>query len=308
MTKLFKRITAFAMATVMASSAAVVASAEGGTPVQTRYTYRNAADFDNGGFVVWANGKDIKAKKSLSGEDAYFKTDVENVTGEYSGGKWTVMVTPFYSDKEGQTEYTVEAFLKLFTTSTEGEGEEGVTVYTSKLTNDGKTVQKAGKALASAKIKEGKVTVTAGKTAGKFKVWIYEVKAKKVVNAGNIKPVAYGGETKYAPTSIILTTKNPVTETKVAKTAKGKLEEIEAGKSQTYYIADSKADTTTETVYKVTVDGKEVAVTNNAFDVTPSSAGKVKIVVTCEESGKKASFTVKVKAATATSGSTAESN
>ncbi len=308
MTKLFKRITAFAMATVMASSAAVVASADEGKQNESKYTYKNAAVVDDESFVVWANGKDIKAKKSLSGEDAYFKTDVENVTGQYSGGKWTVMVTPFYSDKEGKTEYTVEAFLKLFTTSTEGEDKEKVTVYTSKLTNDGKTVQKAGKALATAKIKEGKVTVTAGKEAGKFKVWIYEVKAKKVVNAGDIKPVDIDGETKYAPTAIVLTTKNPVTETKVAKTAKEKLEEIEAGKKQTYYIADSKADTTTEPVYKVTVDGKEAKVTNNAFDVTPSAAGKVKIVVTCEESGKKASFTVKVKAAEATSGSTAKSN
>lgn len=304
MTKLFKRITAAAMAVVMAASATVVASADGDEVQTTKYVYKNASNFDDGSFIVWANGKDIKAKKSKSEQDEYFKTDVENVVENYSGGKWTVMVTP-YKDESTNTAYDVENFLKLFTSSTTGEGENKVTVYSSKLTSEGKAVQKAGKQLATAKIKEGKITVTAGKTAGKFQVWIYEVKAKQIVYSnvsdGQVDPFCIGGETKMAATAIALTTTNPVADGVAKKITKSKLADIKVGEERTYYIADTKNDTVTDLVYNVTVDGKEVKLgADNSFTVKPTATGKLKITVTCEESGKKASFSAKVVAAAKT--------
>lgn len=280
MTKLFKRITSLAMAAVMAASAAITANAAD--------AYENANNTTDTAFTVWANGKDVKAKKATDQKDHYYKTDFIDYEGAYTGGKWTVVVT---------TTETTDV-LKLFNTTKDSGGND---VYSSKMTDAGKTEVKEAKEIASAKIKEGRITVTAGKKAGEFKVWLYEVKAKKIVNTTTVKPVSFSGETFVAANSLSLSASKVAEDgdTGLLKAAaKSKLADIKSGEKVTYYIADAKNNITPSCAYTatVTINGtkQEVTVSDNEISFTPSAEGKAKITVTCEESGKKGTFSVKV--------------
>lgn len=273
MTKLFKRITSLAMATVMAASATAVTSV-------TASAKNDVKEYD---FTVWANGKNIKSKTDGT---TFYKTAEKEVTGMYSGGKWTVMVTD-------STIEDVSDFLALFNSSEV----DKKTVYSSKLNDKGKTMQKSAKELATAKLKEGKITVTAGKKAGAFNVWLYEVKAKNIVNDSDndVVPTVYSGVTKMAASSINLTA---TADNSLKKVTEKPTLEVTAGDTIKFYICDKKADVT-DASFKVLIDGKEATedqYKNGLISVETTAAGKVKITVTCVESSKKANFTVKVKA------------
>ncbi len=114
--------------------------------------------------VVWVNGKDVKAKKGTTDPSYFYKTETYQQTGQYAGGKWAVQAVPktYGTDKLDMTK--VENFLTLF-------DEKG---------KFNKDAAKAAKDLASAKIKDGQVTVTAGKKDGEVVVWVYEINSKKV--------------------------------------------------------------------------------------------------------------------------------
>lgn len=278
MTKLFKRITSLAMAAVMAASATAVTSVTASAK-ETVKSYN---------FTVWANGKNIKSKTDGT---TFYKTAEKEVTGTYSGGKWTVMVTD-------STITDVADFLALFNSS-EVDKE---TVYSSKLNEKGKKMQRSAKEYATAKIKEGKITVTAGKKAGEFNVWLYEVKAKNIVNDSDsdIVPAVYSGVTKMAASSINLTA---TSDNSLKKVSDKPTLEVTAGETIKFYICDKKADVT-EASFKVLIDGKEATEAqykNGLISVDTTTKGKVKITVTCVESSKKANFTVKVNAKTETS-------
>lgn len=117
--------------------------------------------------TVWSGGKDVKDnKKTDADETAYYKTTVFEHAAMCSGGKWSAVVTDTGVD-------SAEKLLALY-------DENG------KLTADGKKVVADAKKIASAKVKDGTVTVTAGKTAGKVNVWIVETKNKRIVSDASI--------------------------------------------------------------------------------------------------------------------------
>ncbi len=111
--------------------------------------------------TVWVNGKDVKARKGSTDPSYFYKTETYQATGMYAGGKWAVQVTPAQIDGK---DVDLATFLSKF-------DEKG---------KFDKDLAKAAKDLASAKIKDGKVTVTAGKKAGEIRVWVYEINSKKV--------------------------------------------------------------------------------------------------------------------------------
>lgn len=116
---------------------------------------------------VWSGGKDVKDnKKTDVDETAYYKTTVFEHTAMCSGGKWSAVVTGTGVD-------SAEKLLALY-------DENG------KLTADGKKAVADAKKIASAKVKDGTVTVTAGKNAGKVNVWIVETKNKRIVSDASI--------------------------------------------------------------------------------------------------------------------------
>ena len=288
----FKKILAGILTAVMAvtsvSATTLVVSAENGGSDAAK--------------VVWVNGKDIKTKtKGSDGatttEITRYKTLEIEAEGKYSGGKWTVAVT---TEKVA----SADAFVKLY-------DEKG------KLTADGKTELANAKKLASAKIKEGTITVTAGKEGGKVNVWLYEVKSKKIVNTTDIKPQSWAVTVKVAPSKISVTTEagaavksgsitvgdKAATKYKVAGTA---------GSTKTPLTVDEKTNYTV-TLAK-SADSQYLTLTDNkdgTFTVEAKAAGaknkpaKVGIVITNTESGKKAKFTVVVNAKAETSSSAA---
>lgn|GEM_PF-3278657 len=265
MNKLTKRIAALAMAATMAvTAAAVITSAE--DPAETKYD-----------FTVWANGKDIKANEKKGIEEQLYKTASLDYSGLYSGGKWTVMTTTTAVDD-------VDAFMALF-------DEKG------KLTAEAKADQKEAKNIASAKLKEGTITVTAGKSAGTFNVWLYEVKSKAIVNTDAIKPVKFTGITKAAANTIAVVSEADMAGTVVAdKAAIIKKLDLAVGKAQTVYIADAKAEVDADAVYTVSSDNDAVTaeINGRAITITASEAVKsAKVTITNAESGKSLKLTVK---------------
>ncbi len=285
----FKKILAGILTAVMAvtsiSATTLVASAE---------------DTDDAK-VVWVNGKDVKTTTTSSDgvkstEITRYKTAEIEAEGTYSGGKWTVAVTT-------STVADATAFVKLF-------DEKG------KLTADGKTELANAKKLASAKIKEGTITVTAGKEGGKVKVWLYEVKGKKVVNTSTIKPTSWDVTVKVAPSK--LTVQN--SDSKDVKSASITVGDAAATYKVAATAGSTKTPLTVDTTAKYTVtlakstDSQYLTLTDNndgTFKVEAKAAGaknkaaKVGIVIKNTESGKTVKFTVTVNAKAATSSSAA---
>lgn len=241
--------------------------------------------------VVWVNGKDIKTTtKNSDGtkntEITRYKTAEITYEGKYSGGKWTVLVTP-------TTVNTVENFVALF-------DEKG------KIKKDASADLKDAKAIASAKIKEGTITVTAGKKGGDVNVWLYEYKNKKVVNTATIKPQVWKVTAKVAATGI---------EVKDAKSAAVKAATVEVGEKAVFTVAGTvktgsvdAAATYTATLKKADQAANlKVEYSNGKLTVTGVKAGdkdkdvKVAVVIKNVESGKSVTFNVTVKAKAASS-------
>lgn len=257
-------------ATMAVTAAAVMTSAE----EETAYD-----------FTVWANGKDIKANEKKGIEEKLYKTATLDYSGLYSGGKWTVMTTTTAVDD-------LDAFMALF-------NEKG------QLTAEAKTDQKAAKNIASAKLKEGTITVTAGKSAGTFNVWLYEVKSKTVVNTDAIKPVKFTGITKAAANTVVVVSEADMAGTVVTdKNALVKKLDLAVGKAQTVYVADTKAEVDADAVYTVSSDNEAVTaeINGRAITITASEAVKsAKITITNAESGKSLKLAVKAAATVAKS-------
>lgn len=257
-------------ATMAVTAAAVMTSAE----EETAYD-----------FTVWANGKDIKANEKKGIEEKLYKTATLDYSGLYSGGKWTVMTTTTAVDD-------LDAFMALF-------NEKG------QLTAEAKTDQKAAKNIASAKLKEGTITVTAGKSAGTFNVWLYEVKSKTVVNTDAIKPVKFTGITKAAANTVAVVSEADMAGTVVTdKNALVKKLDLAVGKAQTVYVADTKAEVDADAIYTVSSDNEAVTaeINGRAITITASEAVKsAKVTITNAESGKSLKLAVKAAATVAKS-------
>lgn len=185
--------------------------------------------------VVWVNGKDTKANAKTGTPASLYKSENYEQVMMSAGGKWQVAVTP-------ATVATVEDFMAEFDNK-------------GKITN-----AKDYKELASAKIKEGTVTVTAGKKGGEINVWVYEVKAKAVVNNEQVKPVATKFTVKVAPTMVVTATPVKVTDGAVPAIAKAdKLEKSYAPSDEVYaYFGDKKSATSLDATF-VLMNGKDPA-------------------------------------------------
>ncbi|MGN0597273.1 MAG: hypothetical protein ACI4J1_08105 [Ruminiclostridium sp.] len=274
----FKKIVAGILTAVMAvtsvSAVTLTASAEE-TPAK----------------VVWVNGKDIKTTtKNSDGtkttEVTHYKTTEFEYQGKYSGGKWTVLVTP-------TTVATVDDFVKLF-------DEKG------KIKKDAAADLKDAKTIATAKIKEGTITVTAGKKGGDVNVWLYEYKNKKVVNADGIEPQVWKVTAKVAATGI---------EVKDAKSAAVKAATIEVGEKAEFTVAGTVKSGTVDAAATYTAELKKADQSANLkveydkgkLTLTGVKAGdkdkdvKVAVVIKNVESGKSVTFNVTVKAKAASS-------
>lgn len=196
--------------------------------------------------VVWVNGKDIKANTKVTPATpaSLYKTEQFDQVMVSAGGKWQVAVTD-------ASIADVEAFVAKFDTKGKFDA----------------ATAKASKEFASAKIKEGTVTVTAGKKAGKVNVWVYEVKNKTIVAPveGNkyadlgVEPEYREFEVKMAPSLTVSVAdadgkgkttvdaeKNTVKAVeKPEKLAKG----YKAGDVVTAYLCDKKNDISLDATY-----------------------------------------------------------
>lgn len=267
MTKLFKRIAATAMAATMAASA-------------VSFTTVSASAASNPTFTVWANGKDVKANAKKNIEEKLNKTASVQHEGMFSGGKWNVMVTDTTIAKADDLVACFDA--------------------KGKLTETAKKMQTKMKKIATAKIKNGKITVTAGKEAGEFTVWVYEVKNKAVVNTKTVTPTPYSGITKMAPGSLNVSEKSDDMDKKID--AKYTVKEITEGESVTVYVCDKKAAIDADATITATATGATVeAVKSNShsFKITADAASKsktAKVTITCAESGRTLKLSYKIKA------------
>lgn len=284
MSKLMKKsIAVFAAAAILASTSVTAFAA----------TTEPEVPAENTDKVVWINGKDVKGSKDGSTPAHLFKTESFAHRGMFTGGKWAVAVTS--ADVKD-----ADAFAALF-----GEG-----------TKMDATAAKAAKELASAKIKDGVVTVTAGKKSGDIKVWVYEINNKKLVNEDDrngIKPTEYTFTVKNASSALNFTTK--VDDIKDGVLAKGekaqKLGFKDGEKNQdavTYYFGDKalandgtlEIDEEGKNAYDKAVVEAELSKDNKSgiwsLELTPLKAGKTNVVVKVKESGKAVKIAVEVVA------------
>lgn len=247
---------------------------------------------ENSDSIVWINGKDVKGSKDGSTPSTLFKTESFAHRGMYTGGKWAVAVTA--ADVDDAT------FAGYF-----GDGAK----------MDG-TAAKAGKEYASAKLKDGVITVTAGKKSGDVKVWVYEINNKKLVNESDkngVKPFSYTFTVKNASSGLVFTTK--VEDIKDGVLAKGekaqKLGFKDGEKTQdavTYYFADKKLandgtlviDEEGKNAYDKTIVeanlSKDTKTGIYSLELTPLKAGKTNVVVKVKESGKAVKIAAEVVA------------
>lgn len=190
--------------------------------------------------VVWVNGKDTKASKDGTTPASLYKTEQYDQVMMSAGGKWQVAVTPATVD-------TADKFVAEFD-------------------DKGKiTKAKDYKTLGSAKIKDGTVTVTAGKEAGVINVWVYEVKNKAVVNATigegdaavKVEPKATVYTVKVAP-SMAYTVGKATTVENGAVNAVEKPEKLAKsyapGDEVMIYFADKKANLSVDATYVLMKD------------------------------------------------------
>lgn len=172
-TMLKKSLAVFASAAILATTSVTAFAEEAKTEAATNYDA-----------VVWIGAKDVKAKKGTGDFDTLMKTEQVGYVGPYAGGKQQVAVVK----KDAASD--ASAFVKLL-------DEKG---KLAKATAD------EGKKIASAKMKEGVITVTAGKEGGEVDVWVYEIRNKAVVNgtvaSGYKKSVNGTDGTKVEPVKI----------------------------------------------------------------------------------------------------------
>ncbi len=238
--------------------------------------------------IVWINGKKVKDDPSTKDVDETknYKTFTYNNVGMYSGGKWTVAVMPEDID-------TVEKFTALFSPNK------------STFTTAGKTANKNAKKIANAKIKNGVITVTAGKEAGKVQVWLYEVNKKTVVSDDSLKiqPKRVTVEALAAPSSLVLAEKADFTDGKLA----------DGKKTVSKITVPYKVDAPAQESYIIGYGGKKEAISKCAdFTLTntdpntasvisdgagglvilPAADGETILTLESLQSGKKAKITV----------------
>lgn len=172
-TMLKKSLAVFASAAILATTSVTAFAEETKTEAATNYDA-----------VVWIGAKDVKAKKGTGDFDTLMKTEQVGYVGPYAGGKWQVAVV-----KKGAAG-DANAFVELL-------DEKG---KLAKATAD------EGKKIASAKMKEGIITVTAGREGGEVDVWVYEIRNKAVVNgtvaSGYMKSVNGTQGTEVKPQKI----------------------------------------------------------------------------------------------------------
>lgn len=241
--------------------------------------------------TVWVNGKDTKASKDGKTPASLYKTEQYDQVMMSAGGKWQVAVTGTDIDSP-------EKFAAL--------------VVDGKFD---KTTATKTKELATAKIKDGTVTVTAGKKAGEVKVWVYEIKNKNIVASeveGNaffgklddsVMPVDRDFEVKIAPKMVTTTKATTVKEgtieaiSSVEKLAK----DYDAGSEVVVYFGDKNAAASLDATY-VLWDGKN----NKALE--PNDEGKyvkegeytAELVQATETAGPAVKITIDAKATNAT--------
>lgn len=252
-------------------------------------------------FVVWANGKDDKKAET----PIIRKSDSMEYAGPYAGGKWAVVVTTADIDTKSE-------FLELFKDAE----------TKAKLDTKNDAIVK-GKKLATAKLSNGVITVTAGKAEQEtnFMVWLYEIrkdgkntvvvdKTFTVKDASvTVEPVSFTGKVKVANTGIVFSEKDT---DKLGKISSGttKVEITEGVEEVSFYYGDKKVVVSDTATYTVTLDTKTAQyatlATDSAKGVITISATKakdenkastVKVIVVNNESGKKATLSITVKPA-----------
>lgn len=299
MKNILKRFAAAAAAAVFGTSAAFTASAvswlepglgSGSTTSPSGPVFSYASDFS-----VWANGRDIKDDKKTPyvDETARYKTGEIQHIAMSTGGKWNVVVTD-------SSVSTVSQFLNMFDEK-------------AKFTDPN---AKETKQIASAKIKDGTITVTGGKKAGRVNVWVYEINQKQIIYLPqySVAPRMYAAEVKMSASSPVLAEEGSFTYRVLNKGAKtvSKLTlaynersraaqntvKLELGDKKdtpdmtTSYTVDYKNDdkSTTASVVRVSISAD-----NSTVTVTPTGVGKSTVSIINTQSGKAAKLSVEVK-------------
>lgn len=268
-TLLKKSVALFATAAILASTSVTAFAEEKTEPT---------GNYDK---VVWIGAKDVKAKKGSGDYDTLMKSESFAHVANYSGGKIGVAVV-----KKG-TASDEAAFVKLF-------DEKGKLDATK---------AKEGKDLASAKYKEGVVTVTAGRVPGDVDVWVYETKKvdgkMTVVNSSTLATGAgKPGSATVKPMKYEFTAKAAVTGPQfVIKSASGDVQGIKAptdteknagtiekgaktvelaikadAEKATIFIADKKVEASKDNTWTILTDDKTKY---NADFITLDSSAKV---------------------------------
>ena len=299
MRKTMKCFAAAAAAAVFGASSVFAASASswlepglggGSTTSPSGPVFSYASDFS-----VWANGRDIKDDKKTPyvDETARYKTGEIQHIAMSTGGKWNVAVTD-------STVSTVSQFLNMFDSK-------------GKFTDPN---AKETKQIASAKIKDGTITVTGGKKAGRVNVWVYEINQKQVIYLPqySVAPRMYAAEVKMSAGSPVLAEEGSFTYRVLNKGAKAvsKLtlayneysrtaqepvtlelgDKKETPDMTTSYTVDYKnADKTTD----ASVVRVRISADNSTVTVTPVGVGKSTVSIINTQSGKAAKLTVEVK-------------
>lgn len=246
-------------------------------------------------FSVWANGRDIKDDKKTPyvDETTYYKTGVIQHIAMSTGGKWNVVVTD-------TTVSTASDFMRLV-------DDKG------KFTDPN---AKETKQIASAKIKDGTITLTAGKKEGRVNVWVYEINQKQIIYLPqkNVVPRYYAAEVKMAPSSPVLAEDGDITMRKLNAGAKTvtKLTMAYNDRSNTQEtkklaLGDKKDTPDITSSYTVsyvngdktntpTVVAARISADNTTVTITPTGVGKTTLNIVNTQSGKVAKLTVEVKA------------
>lgn len=252
MSKLFKKSVAlFATAAILATTS-VTAFAEAKAPAGNTDT------------IVWVGAKDVKAKKGTDEFDTLMKTEVFTHVGNYSGGKIGVAVL-----KKGTDATTVADFVKLFDDKGKFSAEKA----------------KEGKNYASAKYKEGQITVSAGKTPGDVEIWVYETKKvdgkMKVMNES--VPSGTGADptgVKVEPKKYDFTVKASVTSPQFVLDPKGVTAPTGKG---TLAGTIAKGDKTVELAIKASAEKKTIYIADKSVEAAADAKGNTWTILTTDK-------------------------
>ncbi len=300
MKKIYKYFVGIAAAMTAAASAAAAASAFSETSLWLPGVNNNAwggsgsSMVGDADFNVWANGKDTKDnKKTPENEERLYKTGKIQHIAMSTGGKWNVAITDISVTSVGD--------------------------FLTRLDSKGKFVDAKSaenKLIASAKIKDGEITVTAGKQAGRVNVWVYETNKDGVVYMPNynVRPTMYTVNVKLSGGSPVLAELEDV-EAGVLKSGAKPVTKLEMGfesgrnavqETKRLMLADKKEASDPDSTYTISYKNSDktetpsVVLANLNADgttvtLTPISEGKTTINITNDQSGKAAKLTVEVK-------------